>query len=763
MNKFPQYSSIYPYKKFPFVLLLASLIHLLLPMSAIAEIVKHGEQDLGTNQISGYRLINKFGCKQCHTSDIPYLKKSPASDIEKLSNSFTRSYLSAFLKGQTYSSAYHPVVGGDEAEVEKNTEALLSYLTSSESDLETVQTDIETSGASALYESIGCAVCHGSRDSFSDLSRKYTFEGLRDMLINPLEYFPTGKMPGQNLTFEEAHSITDYLLKGENELLPAESLKNSKEKLNLVARGRIIFKNQQCGSCHSASGVERSAPGGDLHSLDLQKGCLSNDGQNGIQLNLSVDQKAQIRSALDNKKEISAAQEIHLTMEDFNCYACHERSGIGGVNDKLDSLFLTEDPNLGEQGRIPPKLDNVGAKLNSTWLRRIIVQGSRSRPYMKTRMPAFGANSMERLIELIQQVDHFEPLEKVSYPREMRMSNNGRQLAGSDGMACITCHTFKGKKPGAMGALDLTIMAQRLNRTWFHEYMMDPQAFSPNTLMPAFWAGGNVPKKDVLDGDPFKQIDGLWEYLSEGYGAGSPKGIQRPRIEIKAKGNEAVILRRSFPGIGKRGIGVGFPNGFNIAFSAERPGLAMMWLGDFVNAAGVWSGQGHGAAHPLSREVFRFPHQPDVLALPQRDSAWPEPDSRPETHKFLGYKLDKWRNPTFKYKLNGSILEDSYVTPKALKNPKLEQLIDKNKPGLIRQITISSELSSALTFRVAKHKSLKQSGAQSFEMDSKISIEIIGADEAFLVEGEETELRIHLSDVSQSAPITIYYTKLGTQ
>lgn len=722
-------------------------------------------KDENIDIISGYRLINKLGCRQCHISNVGYLKKSPAADLQKLSSSFSNHYLESFLNGTTDISKYHPVVGGDRYDIENNAKALVSYLSSinTKKESEISQIEIENDNGSLLYESTGCVACHGEKENLTGLSDKYTFDGLRDMLMNPLDYFPTGKMPSQNLTYEEAQALAGYLFNPTSENSKKIYSSNSSEKLRRINQGRLLFEKKQCGSCHNSGGVDRELAKSNLHNLNFENGCLSDASHNGIHYKLSELEKKQIKTALNSSMPLSVSKEIHLTLEDFNCYVCHERNGHGGVTEKLDPFFKTTDPSIGEQGRIPPKLDNVGAKLNPIWLRKVLVQGVRARPYMNTRMPAFGASAMNRLIDLLKKEDQYNSLDKVSYNREMRMSNNGRHLVGSDGMACIACHTFKGKKTGAMGAIDLTIMAQRLNRTWFHEYMMNPQSLSPNTLMPAFWANGNVPKKEVLDGDPFKQIDAIWEYLSEGYGAGNPKGIQWPRIEIKATGEEAVMLRRSYRGIGKRGIGVGFPNGFNVAFSAERLGLALMWTGEFVNAAGVWAGQGHGVANPLSREVYKFPHQPDVLTLPAKEDVWPTPDARPETHAFLGYKLDKWRNPTFRYSINGSVVEDSFMTEKAFNQPDLIHLIEKGKPGLIRRLSVSPKLESPLTFRVASHKIIKKISENSFEMDSKISLRILDGGLGYLVLGDETELRVHVTDALQSKPIVIYYTKLPTQ
>ena len=61
------------------------------------------------------------------------------------------------------------------------------------------------------------------------------------------------------------------------------------------------------------------------------------------------------------------------------------------------------------------------------------------------------------------------------------------------------------------------------------------------------------------------------------------------------------MLRRSYQGIGKRGIGVGYPGGVNLAFDAEQMRLAMIWKGKFADPSGVWRGQGSGNVRPLGR------------------------------------------------------------------------------------------------------------------------------------------------------------------
>ena len=57
--------------------------------------------------------------------------------------------------------------------------------------------------------------------------------------------------------------------------------------------------------------------------------------------------------------------------------------------------------------------------------------------------------------------------------------------------------------------------------------MLNPARFSPGTIMPTAWPGGHVFQKDILGGDPKKQIESLWPYLEDGRRARNPRGLSR--------------------------------------------------------------------------------------------------------------------------------------------------------------------------------------------------------------------------------------------
>ena len=93
------------------------------------------------------------------------------------------------------------------------------------------------------------------------------------------------------------------------------------------------------------------------------------------------------------------------TMKAFNCYACHERGEVGGVEEALNPHFTGTFKEWGDEVRIPPSLTGVGAKMKPGYLKKIFEEGSHDRPYMFTRMPGFGNSNVGSLVGLRWRTD----------------------------------------------------------------------------------------------------------------------------------------------------------------------------------------------------------------------------------------------------------------------------------------------------------------------------------------------------------------------
>ena len=366
------------------------------------------------------------------------------------------------------------------------------------------------------------------------------------------------------------------------------------------------------------------------------------------------------------------------------------------------------------------------------------------RPYMKTRMPQFGEENIAHLFDLLEANDRLSPTSFANFEDQKAMREQGHLLAGNKGLNCVACHTFQYKISDTMPAVDLTEMTERLKKEWFYQYMLSPQSLSPNTVMPSFWPAGIAIRKDI-QGSPKEQIEALWQYLLDGRQARPPSGIVRKPLEIVVT-DQARMLRRSYPGIGKRGVGVGYPGGVNIAFDAEQLRLGSIWSGKFVEAGGVWRGQGSGQVRPLGRPV-EFPKGPE---LDSSRNPWVVDDGRPPRHQFQGYRLDNRQRPTFLYRFDTVVVEDSFVP---LTNE------TGGTTGLQRTVTMVSENDrDDLRFRIASRPKVNESN-KTYTVADRLKIRVISKHEARVNRDQDQEVIVVPLELAagQSKSLVIEY------
>ena len=518
-----------------------------------------------------------------------------------------------------------------------------------------------------LFHRIGCASCHGSEQGVNLLHvpLKYGMDSLTAFLFQPRHVRPSGRMPDMNLTRGEARSIAGYLIGLERR--EGTGLKPVAVK---VAAGKKYFEHLNCASCHELPGIkaEMSLAFGNLRA---GKGCLSVEPMGVPHFYLSNEQRETIGKALNGiEKPFGDQARIQQTMAAFNCIACHTRDGAGGVSDSMFTHFGTDEEGLGNPARIPPTLDGVGVKLKPEWLRKVLFDAETVRPYMHTRMPQFGEANLQHLPMLLEKVDRLQKVEFPEVKRDNRRKyrESGHLLVGDKGLNCVACHNFNGKPSLGLKGLDLLTSFDRLQPSWFAHFMRDPQKFRPGIVMPNYWPGGEAVRKDVLEGNPDKQLLALWYYFSLGRSARDPSGIRAQGTGLKVSERTRVYRGRSRIA-GYRGIAVGFPGGVNYAFNAQNGTLSALWSGEFVNVS--WSGQGAGNFNPRARPV-ELAQDVAFYRLDKDDAPWPlrpvmDKDNpvnpnplypRNLGYQFKGYQLDDEGVPTFMYRTGEVAVED---------------------------------------------------------------------------------------------------------
>lgn len=190
----------------------------------------------------------------------------------------------------------------------------------------------------------------------------------------------------------------------------------------------------------------------------------------------------------------------------FQCIACHQVDGKHG-----NLLALYED----DLGQGPPRLVDQGHKMQTDWFYHFLDNVHMIRPDLKVRMPSYNLSNEERSVmaEAFQAMSNqrtFVGSTKVEWEPGERQA--ARALF--DSYACASCHTTGFNNDDAL-APSLYLTKKRLRPTWVKEWLLDPQAILPGTLMPSFWEGGESMDPTILDGDVDKQINALTKYLLE--------------------------------------------------------------------------------------------------------------------------------------------------------------------------------------------------------------------------------------------------------
>ncbi len=503
---------------------------------------------------------------------------------------------------------------------------------------------------------------------------------------------------------------------------PAKPLVQSKFDANsdLVAHGAILFASSGCAACHPLNGtggrIDSTLKAPNLESLKSSGGCLAETVPVGLpNYELNSQQRSILRTTIEslqlNPLKLSDAQLVHSTMAAMNCYACHSRGGIGGPDASSNASFKSTIQEMGDEGRLPPPLDGAGDKLQEEYIRSILRDGADERSYMQVSMPAFGKGTLDSFASAISRIDLRSDATIARANESIDQTKAaGRLLASTKGLSCIQCHTAGGKGTG-LRAIDMQRMTTRLREDWFHRYLMVPTYYRPGTRMPSSFPDGKSVLPQLYGGQPNKQIDALWQYLSDGAEAKIPIGAEATMIEL-APTERPVIYRNFLAGLSPRGIAVGYPSGGNVAWDANAMSLTQIWRGSFIDASKHWVGRGPGTQTPLGDQVLSFEDYAPVAKLESINSPWPTATARERGYRFLGYRLDEQGRPTFRYQFGDTQVTD---TPNPIKDEKL---------GVILQRKLSlSGTTHGIVILLARGEKIEQRDSI-YQVDDRYSIQV---------------------------------------
>ena len=336
-------------------------------------------------------------------------------------------------------------------------------------------------------------------------------EWLVGWLRNPAGYLPHTRMPRYGWTDEDLYKVTRYirdqlvdpdLLKG----VPALDAATPAE----IKRGRELFLEKGCASCHVIEGVPPQKDfGPDLSALGAKNVSQLDFGQSKIPRTLvsyiqakltdpsSVNPAARMPQFNFAPGDLDAITTALLSMTGppatsalqhqvvprdtptftatgafgevytrYRCYVCHKFNGYGGD--------------------LAPDLSYEGSRSQRAWLISFLKNPQTLRPTLVLRMPEFDMSDKEAAtvadyLKMVMQHPAVNPDEanaRVSTPQVVAL---GKQLYEVK-YQCQSCHTI-GSGGGYVGP-NLNNAGNWLTPAWVEAWLKNPQALVPGTIEP---------------------------------------------------------------------------------------------------------------------------------------------------------------------------------------------------------------------------------------------------------------------------------------
>jgi cytochrome c2 len=607
----------------------------------------------------GRLLYNELGCANCHGGETG-LPPRRGPDLTTVTTRSRSEWLAAYIaepeRERAGTSMPHLFAGRDAADVEAAVH-YLGTLAPKSSGRSRLIRHINARRGQDLFHTLGCVACHAPKEdqlpprdrptpdefshrniAFPSLKEKYVLGSLAEFLRDPLKARPDGRMPRIEMEDQDALDIASYLLEipgsyGEEAPKLAPFVPDQRR----AEHGRRVMTELRCAACHELPTATAVA------AIPLRRaggGCLADVPAAGVpRYSLGAGQRQALRAYLVARDQpLEVRQQANLSLEALNCAACHERDGRGGP-DAARKTYFFGDHNLGDTGHYPPPLTDIGRKLQPEWLEKTLTGVTRVRPYLQTRMPIYGAATAS-LSKLLAHADAHPEMTLPAGDIEA-----GRKLLGTEGgVGCITCHSWNDRASLGIHALDISNMSARLQPGWLRDYLVNPGAYRPGTLMPSFWPEGKASNHLILEGDTGRQIASILEFSRSGQGLpmGFPSTIAR-EFELTPK-DRPIVLRTFMQDVGTHAILAGFPEGVHLAYDGDEGRPALAWKERFFDAYGTWFVRFAPFEKPLGESVVKWP----PAALPSGE------------RRFNGYRLDAAGVPTFLLTIDGVSVEDRF-------------------------------------------------------------------------------------------------------
>jgi cbb3-type cytochrome oxidase cytochrome c subunit len=329
-------------------------------------------------------------------------------------------------------------------------------------------------------------------------------------LRDPQAYLPHSKMPRYQWSDADLYDVTQYISKRLTDpdlLASVPSLETP--TADEIQRGRRLFLDKGCASCHVLMGIPAQRDlGPDLSAVGAKDVSQLSFGESKIPRNLIAYLQAKISDPLSvnpaarmpvyhlSRDDLDALTTALLSMtgapatagmqklvvspspgsfhpagefgrvfERYKCYVCHQFNGFGGT--------------------LAPDLSYEGSRAQRRWLINFLKSPQTLRPTLVLRMPQFNMTDQEAatLADYIGTVFDSSAVDssidaKQFTPERVAL---GKQLYEVK-YQCQSCHTI-GATGGYVGP-NLNNAGNWLTPGWIEAWLRNPQSLVPGSIEP---------------------------------------------------------------------------------------------------------------------------------------------------------------------------------------------------------------------------------------------------------------------------------------
>lgn len=132
------------------------------------------------------------------------------------------------------------------------------------------------------------------------------------------------------------------------------------------------------------------------------------------------------------------------------------------------------------------------------------------------------------------------------------------------------------------------------------------------------------------------------------------RNAEKMRAEALLNVTRPSMLRVFMPEAGPAAIAVALPNDFNYCWDAGNGRLRYLWTGDFVDATGVWRGNGNALGKVLGEEIWESEPGEKLHGVQLGDSP-------AESYQYEGYDLIDG-TPLYHYQIDGTNISETLTS-----------------------------------------------------------------------------------------------------